>query len=213
MTFRLGGDEFVVIGTGPDAGDADKVALRLTERLNVETVIAGRTIRAGASVGYAVYPHHGGNVDALFSNADAALYRAKADGRGLARGFEPDMDLALREKRALQQDLATAISRNEITAAGEIRQESFNAQLQSKLVAAPSFAVVRARIDQAERAGTLSGDTLTEVREHVATAEKMLAKPASLKATLTQLANAERKSGDSNPAVVQALQELADSLS
>ncbi len=114
MTFRLGGDEFVVIGTGPDAGDADKVALRLTERLNVETVIAGRTIRAGASVGYAVYPHHGGNVDALFSNADAALYRAKADGRGLARGFEPDMDLALREKRALQQDLATAISRNEM---------------------------------------------------------------------------------------------------
>ncbi|MGA0530521.1 putative bifunctional diguanylate cyclase/phosphodiesterase [Hansschlegelia sp. KR7-227] len=114
MTFRLGGDEFVVIGTGPDAGDADKLALRITERLNTETVIAGRTMRCGASVGFAVYPYHGANVDALFANADAALYRAKADGRGLARGFEPEMDLALRERRALQQDLATAVSRNEI---------------------------------------------------------------------------------------------------
>ena len=114
MTFRLGGDEFVVIGTGPDAGDADKLAIRLTERLNVEAVIAGRTMRSGASVGFAVYPHHGSDADSLFSNADAALYRAKADGRGLARGFEPEMDLALREKRALQQDLATAISRNEM---------------------------------------------------------------------------------------------------
>jgi diguanylate cyclase (GGDEF)-like protein len=114
MVFRLGGDEFVVIGTGPDAGDADKVALRLTERLNTETVVAGRTMRCGASVGFAVYPHHGSDVDQLFANADAALYRAKADGRGLARGFEPEMDLALRERRALQQDLATAISRNEM---------------------------------------------------------------------------------------------------
>lgn len=114
MAFRLGGDEFVMIGTGADAGDADKLARRVTERLNTETVVGGRTIRCGASVGYAVYPHHGADGDALFSNADAALYRAKADGRGLARGFEPEMDLALRERRALQQDLATAISRGEI---------------------------------------------------------------------------------------------------
>nr|WP_261404108.1 EAL domain-containing protein [Chenggangzhangella methanolivorans] len=114
MAFRLGGDEFVMIGTGADAGDADKVALRVTERLNTDTVVAGRTIRCGASVGYAVYPHHGGDVDTLFSNADAALYRAKADGRGLARGFEPEMDLALRERRALQQDLTTAITRGEM---------------------------------------------------------------------------------------------------
>ena len=114
MTFRLGGDEFVVIGTGPDAGDADKLAARLTERLNTETVVAGKTIRCGASVGYAVHPHHGSTTDTLFANADSALYRAKAEGRGLARGFEPEMDLALRERRALQQDLATAISRNEM---------------------------------------------------------------------------------------------------
>lgn len=114
MVFRLGGDEFVAIGTGPDAGDADKLAARVTARLNTEVVIGGRGMRSAASVGFAVFPHHGATADTLFANADAALYRAKADGRGLSRGFEPEMDLALREKRALQQDLATAISRNEM---------------------------------------------------------------------------------------------------
>lgn len=112
--FRLGGDEFVVIGTGADAGDADKLAARFAEGLNADAVVGGRTLRCGASVGFAVYPHHGSSADTLFANADAALYRAKADGRGLARGFEPEMDLALRERRALQQDLATALSRNEL---------------------------------------------------------------------------------------------------
>ena len=47
----------------------------------------------------------------------------------------------------------------------------------------------------------------------MATAEKLLTTPSNLKAALAQLSNAERKSGEANPAVVQALQELADSLS
>ncbi len=129
-------------------------------------------------------------------------YNGNVLGSEIARGFD-----------SLRLEPSAAISRNEITAAGEIRQESFNAQLQSRLVAAPSFAVVGARIDQAQRAGTLSGDTLAEVRQHVATAEKLLTTPSNLKAALAQLSNAERKSGEANPAVVQALQELADSLS
>ncbi|MFD1331276.1 putative bifunctional diguanylate cyclase/phosphodiesterase [Methylopila musalis] len=114
MVFRLGGDEFVAIGTGADAGDADKLARRIVERLNTEAMVAGKLVSCGGSVGYAIAPHHGATTDTLFANADAALYRAKADGRGLARGFEAGMDLALRERWAMQQDLSTAISRNEM---------------------------------------------------------------------------------------------------
>ena len=51
---------------------------------------------------------------ALLANADAALYRAKNEGRGSIRFFEPDMDMRLRERRALQQDLRSAIERNEL---------------------------------------------------------------------------------------------------
>ena len=57
-------------------------------------------------------------------------YNGNVLGSEIARGFD-----------SLRLEPIAAISRNEITAAGEIRQESFNAQLQSRLVAAPSFAV------------------------------------------------------------------------
>jgi EAL domain-containing protein (putative c-di-GMP-specific phosphodiesterase class I) len=48
------------------------------------------------------------------ANADAALYRAKTDGRGMVRFFEAEMDQKLRERRAMQQDLHSAIDRNEL---------------------------------------------------------------------------------------------------
>jgi EAL domain-containing protein (putative c-di-GMP-specific phosphodiesterase class I) len=50
----------------------------------------------------------------LVANADAALYRAKADGRGMVRFFAAEMDHRLRERRALQHDLRSAIERNEL---------------------------------------------------------------------------------------------------
>ena len=50
----------------------------------------------------------------LVSNANAALYRAKAEGRGTYRFFEADMDQRLRERRALQHDLRSAIERGEL---------------------------------------------------------------------------------------------------
>jgi EAL domain-containing protein (putative c-di-GMP-specific phosphodiesterase class I) len=50
----------------------------------------------------------------LLANADAALYRAKADGRGTIRCFEKDMDKHLRDRRALQHDLRSAIEKNEL---------------------------------------------------------------------------------------------------
>ncbi len=51
---------------------------------------------------------------ALLANADAALYRAKADGGHMARYFDPDMDRRLRERYAMQNDLRTAIAHDEL---------------------------------------------------------------------------------------------------
>jgi predicted signal transduction protein with EAL and GGDEF domain len=66
------------------------------------------------SIGVAVYPHDGAEAATLIANADAALYRAKADGRTAIRFFEPAMDERLRDRRALQQDLRSAIQDGEL---------------------------------------------------------------------------------------------------
>jgi predicted signal transduction protein with EAL and GGDEF domain len=63
----------------------------------------------------ALFPHDGADAVKLVGNADAALYRSKEDGRGTMRFFEPEMDRRLRERRALQQDLRSALARNELS--------------------------------------------------------------------------------------------------
>jgi diguanylate cyclase (GGDEF)-like protein/PAS domain S-box-containing protein len=112
---RLGGDEFMAIcvdGTGPDAATA--MAQRLVEAVSEDIDCDGRKVRLGMSIGIAMFPADGTDAVALLRNADAALYRAKAEGRSAVRFFEADMDRMLHDRRALQADLALAVSRNEL---------------------------------------------------------------------------------------------------
>ena len=71
-------------------------------------------LRAGLTIGISIYPNDGADAATLVANADAALYRAKAEARGSIRFFEPDMDRRLREKRALQHDMRSALARDEM---------------------------------------------------------------------------------------------------
>jgi diguanylate cyclase (GGDEF)-like protein/PAS domain S-box-containing protein len=112
---RVGGDEFQVITpTGPQPATAEGLAARLMAALDTDIDFDGATQRVGLTVGVAVFPHDGADAVALVANADAALFRAKSEARGSIRFFEPAMDQQLREKRALQQDLRTAIVRGEV---------------------------------------------------------------------------------------------------
>jgi hypothetical protein len=130
-------------------------------------------------------------------------YNGNVLGSEIARGFE-----------TLEFLPSAHLSANEIAAAGEIQLDEFNAQLQSKLVHAPSFAVARSFVDQAERDGSLSGNALKQVRKSIDQAEKLSAGgSANATAIDTHLGNAVRTSGaaaDSN--LVQALDALAESL-
>ena len=106
---RLGGDEFAVIVTeSPAPTHAARLAERLLAAVSEEFEIEGHRLRVGLSVGIALYPIDGVDGGALLANADAALYRAKAEGRGSIRFFEADMDRRLRERRALLLDLRSA---------------------------------------------------------------------------------------------------------
>jgi EAL domain-containing protein (putative c-di-GMP-specific phosphodiesterase class I) len=66
------------------------------------------------SIGVAIYPSDGADAATLLANADAALHRAKVDGRGVMRFFEADMDWRLREQRSMRHDLQSAIAGNQI---------------------------------------------------------------------------------------------------
>ncbi|HKA75247.1 MAG TPA: EAL domain-containing protein [Xanthobacteraceae bacterium] len=112
---RLGGDEFTIIAEGPQPATAEALAERLLAGVAEDLDIAGHRLRIGLSVGIAIYPADGRDAGALLANADAALYRAKAEGRGTYRFFEPDMDKRLRERRALQHDLRSAVEKGELS--------------------------------------------------------------------------------------------------
>ena len=112
---RVGGDEFAVITpTGPQPASAEALAERLVAALDTDIDIDGHRLRVGLTVGIALYLDDGADALTLLANADAALYRAKSEARGSIRFFEISMDKKLREKRALQNDLRSAIERDEL---------------------------------------------------------------------------------------------------
>jgi diguanylate cyclase (GGDEF)-like protein/PAS domain S-box-containing protein len=112
---RLGGDEFALITTEkPLPASAALLSDRLLSCVVEEFDLVGHKLRIGLSVGIAIYPTDGTDATSLLGNADAALYRAKAEGRGSIRFFEADMDKRLRDRRALVQDLRVATERDQL---------------------------------------------------------------------------------------------------
>jgi diguanylate cyclase (GGDEF)-like protein len=113
---RVGGDEFVIVHT--DAAQpqgAVEVARRVIEAMSQPLEFAGQPVQIGTSVGIAIYPADGDAASSLLKFADIALYRAKADGGGAFRLFEQGMDLRLRDRHELEQDLRRAIGSDQLT--------------------------------------------------------------------------------------------------
>jgi len=115
---RLGGDEFVVVtAEGHHPSSVRTLAERLQGCVTDDILAGGHSLHLGLSIGIAVFPDDGRDAVTLIGNADAALYRAKHDGRGAIRFFTPAMDRQLRERRALQHDLRSAIEHGELALA------------------------------------------------------------------------------------------------
>jgi len=108
---RLGGDEFAVIQSdAPQPAGATALATRLVDLIGRAYAIEGHMLHIGASVGVAIAPNDGYEPDVLFKNADLALYRAKAEGRGCHRFFEPGMDERMQARRSMEIDLRRALA-------------------------------------------------------------------------------------------------------
>ena len=111
---RLGGDEFAIIQV---AAKQPQGAIILAERL-IESMakpfdIAGHQVVIGTSIGVALAPSDGEETEQLIKSADMALYRAKTDGRGVFRFFEPEMDAKMQARRTLELDLRRAFLKSE----------------------------------------------------------------------------------------------------
>ena len=111
---RIGGDEFVILQAGArDAAGTQALARRIVDLIGRTYMVEGHLLTIGASVGVALAPADGADADKLLKNADLALYRAKLDGRGTYRFFEPEMDARMQARRKLELDMRQALARRE----------------------------------------------------------------------------------------------------
>ncbi len=114
---RWGGDEFVILHTCDLTAPTDDYAYtkRMIEEVRRPLVIDGSEVIVGVSIGSATALSDGVTADSLLSNADLALYAAKADGRGCWRTFEPEMDTRIQARRLLELELRNAVSCKDFT--------------------------------------------------------------------------------------------------
>jgi diguanylate cyclase (GGDEF)-like protein len=108
---RLGGDEFAVVQTavrGRD--DVDDLVARIFDAIRTPFECLGHQVATDASIGVAMAPRDGCDLDQILKNADLAMYAAKAAGRRTHRFFEPVMDAQVRARRQLEIDLRQALA-------------------------------------------------------------------------------------------------------
>jgi diguanylate cyclase (GGDEF)-like protein/PAS domain S-box-containing protein len=111
---RLGGDEFVlIIGTLEQDNDAGLVAHKLLKAFRQPFTVAGQSLYVTASIGISLFPQDGSEVDTLIRNADAAMYRAKDQGRDTLRFYTEDMTARAFAQVAIERDLREALARGE----------------------------------------------------------------------------------------------------
>lgn len=111
---RQGGDEFVVLLSEVEqAEDAGILARRMLEAIAEPHVIDQHELFVTTSIGVSIFPEDGATADALVSNADAAMYQAKANGRRSYQFFRPAMNAQAIERQSIEESLRLALERGE----------------------------------------------------------------------------------------------------
>jgi diguanylate cyclase (GGDEF)-like protein/PAS domain S-box-containing protein len=111
LVARLGGDEFAVIQTAVGStAEVVEFVTRIQEAIRQPYQCLGHQLSTDASIGVALAPQDGTDLDQLIKNADLAMYGAKADGRRTYRFFEPAMDASAKARLVMEQDLRQALA-------------------------------------------------------------------------------------------------------
>lgn len=112
---RQGGDEFVILLPNlPDADATAPILVKLMERFHEPCRVEGHELSTSASVGIAIYPDDGQDLDTLLKKADLAMYRAKDAGRNTYRFFDQQMNIEAIEHLSMRNGLRRALAKNEL---------------------------------------------------------------------------------------------------
>jgi diguanylate cyclase (GGDEF)-like protein len=124
LAARLGGDEFgVLLRDVPDEKHAVEVAERILGNLELPLLVAGMSVGVGASIGIAVDGPTTGSVDALLGDADIAMYRAKALGKGRLHVFQASDPASIAARDQTWVDRGPTVRRRETVRFVEPRLE------------------------------------------------------------------------------------------
>ena len=114
MVARMGGDEFTILLLNlrrPE--DVAKISQRILEELSKPFVISDNELNITASLGIAMYPTDGDDIDTLLRNADTAMYHAKVKGRNNFQFFDESMNLHIKERLSIESRIRKAFEDNE----------------------------------------------------------------------------------------------------
>jgi len=112
---RVGGDEFIVLANDlTQSEDAAKTSRRLLEEISAPYDLSGREVFMAASIGIALYPDDGADVDDLLKNAEKAMRHTKSEGKNNYQFYSESMNFFVLELLTLESDLHKALERDEL---------------------------------------------------------------------------------------------------
>ncbi len=112
---RFGGDEFILACSVRDRREAETIALGLLGEVTRPLRIDENRLEIGCSMGIAIQPDDGADIEQLMQGADLALYHAKVNGRNQASFFDPSMTRDLVRRREIEAELRIAVQRDELS--------------------------------------------------------------------------------------------------
>ncbi|MEL7310330.1 MAG: EAL domain-containing protein [Pseudomonadota bacterium] len=108
---RLGGDEFAILAESLNSPyDAEIVAGKILEALQMPFILGGHSVTIGASIGIALYPHDAGDAEELLTRSDIAMYQAKRNGRNNIMFYSPELNKSAEARNAMIRELSMAIA-------------------------------------------------------------------------------------------------------
>jgi predicted signal transduction protein with EAL and GGDEF domain len=112
---RFGGDEFIVVCEVATRSESEKLAGSLLEEISRPYRIDGERLEIGTSMGIALMPDDGADLDTVMQSADLALYHAKVNGRNQTSFFDASMTRDLMRRKEIEAELRAALQRDELS--------------------------------------------------------------------------------------------------